>query len=331
MKAERRHELQTNALADWLAKTIQKVQPHANTILIGTLLVVGGIVAVVMLSGRSNQRSAGAWGEYYQATLIEDVDKRIAELSGVAEAHPETAPGLWARLMVAEARLVRGANASFKDREAGLEDLDKAQADFETVIKGGAALSDSEAELLMQRAHWGLARTFESLAEGDNATEEYAKLAKAWPESALGKAAAKKADQLRAMSDWYDWYASVDPTKIEPSATRQGFPGGGFPTGGGNTGGFDHGFPIGNPPPENELPDDPNFNLPDPLGLPGVDDLDLDLGPGTDPADPGDTDAGSTEPSDASTGETGTVGEGTLPSDEQPDTDAGSESEDAQP
>ena len=93
MKAERRHELQTNALADWLAKTIQKVQPHANTILIGALLVIVAIVAVVMLSGRSSGRSDGAWNEYFQATIYEDPEKRLKDVSCVAERPPATTPG----------------------------------------------------------------------------------------------------------------------------------------------------------------------------------------------------------------------------------------------
>ena len=296
MKAERRHELQQNALADWLGKTIEKAQPHANTILIGTLLVVGAIVAVIMLSGRAGSRDAGAWDQYYQATIIDDADTRIAELTGVAEAHPNDAPGLWARLMAGEARLARGANSSFKNRKAGREDLEAAHLDFEAVVKGAASLPAGEKELLLQRAHWGLARTFESLVKPDDAIAEYQKLAETYPESALGKAATEKAAHLKSMSDWYEWYASVDPSTIEPSATREGGPGGGFPgiPGGGEGGGFDHGgFPFA-PPEDASLPDDPDFNLPGPLSLPGAGDLDLDLGtdegdtPGVDESTEGD-------------------------------------------
>ena len=278
MKAERRHELQTNALADWLNKTFTKLQPHANTILIGALLVVLAIVAVVMLTNRSSNRGAGAWGAYYQATVVEDDDKRITELLGVSENHPDTAAGLWARLMAGEARLVRGNNASFKDRAEGREDLDKAQMDFEAVIKGADKLSKKENSLLLQRGHWGLARTFEALAMHDEAVEQYQKLAEGWPEDALGKAAADKAEYLEGMSEWFTWYASVDPTKIKTSATREGIPdfgGGDFGTGGNS--------PLGpyRPPEDTALPDDDDFSLPDPLSLPGLDDLNFDDDPAT--------------------------------------------------
>ncbi len=295
MKAERRHELQTNALAAWLAKTIEQLKPHANTILIGGGLLIAAIAAVVYLSGRTTSSSADSWGDYYQAASLDasnadNVDARIAELTNVAEKYPDEAPGLWARLMAAEAQLLRGANTRFKDREEALDDLDKAQLDFEEVIKGADGLPDSQNRLLLQRAHWGLAATFDALAEGDSAVEQYETLAGTWPDSALGKAAAERAENLKGMEDWFQWYASVDPATVEPTATRDRFPPGSTPGGfpGGTVPGGGHSFfPQ---PPENELPDDPDFNLPgalDPLGEPGASDLDF----GSDPSDESGDDA----------------------------------------
>ena len=42
MKSERRHELEQNALADWMTDLIETLKPYANYILAGTLAVVFG-------------------------------------------------------------------------------------------------------------------------------------------------------------------------------------------------------------------------------------------------------------------------------------------------
>ena len=257
MKAERRHELQTNALADWLSGVINQVKPHANAILIGALLIVGVAVAIAVISGRSAGKSESAWASFYEATSTEDVDKRATELEYVADQHAGTAPGIWARLMLADTRLLRGTNASFKDHVAGEEDLEKAKNDFLAVISDAESLPASERSMLLQRGHWGLAQTYNAQGQGEQAAEEYRKIASTWPDSALGKAAARQAEYVEGMSDWFEWYVSVDPTTIEPTATRRGQP---------------PGVPMA---PRNELPDDPDFSLPGPLGVPSSDDLDL--------------------------------------------------------
>jgi len=286
MKAQRRHELQTNALADWLSKTIEQIKPHVNTILIGAVLVVGAAAAVMYLAGRSDQRAAQAWNAFYQARAVEDVEQRISELVGVAEQHADTAPGLWARLMAGEARLQRGASKYIVDHSEGEEDLDKAQLDFQTVIKEAESLSQSQRELLLQRAHWGLAQTFDTLAKGEQALDQYQKLAQSWPDSALGKAAADKVENLKDMQDWYQWYAKAIPSEIEPTATEDRLPPGmghgGTPPGVG--GGFAPRQPA------EDSSGESGFDLPDPLSVPGAGDLTPGIDGGDDPA--GDLDLG---------------------------------------
>lgn len=218
MKAKRRHELQTNALADWLSKKIALVQPHTNTILVGVLLAVVVVAAVMYLSGRSSKNSAVAWSDYCDAMATDDIDTRISNLSGVVERHPNTPAGLWAQLNVAESRLQRGAEASLADREAGQEDLDEAKLDFKAVIEEGEKFPASQSQWLLQCAHWGLAQTYDALAEGERAIDEYEQLATTWPDSAYGEEAARRARNLRSMGDWFDWYANVDPKSFKPTA-----------------------------------------------------------------------------------------------------------------
>ena len=67
MKTERRHELQTNELADWLGHQFEHVKPHGKTILAASILgtraasgqpiqLYGRTAAFSALAGRTNRR-----------------------------------------------------------------------------------------------------------------------------------------------------------------------------------------------------------------------------------------------------------------------------------
>ncbi len=217
MKAERRHELQTNELAQWLNNFIDQVKPHVNMILIGAIALVAIIFAVVYMSNRSGNRGGPAWDDYYRAEAIDEPEQRIIQLEHVDEDYPGTPAGLWAKLTAADARLLRGSTASFKDHLAGEEDLEKAKNEFLAVISGSERLPKKEGEMLNRRGTWCLARTYEALAEREKSIEEYEKLATTSPDSALGKAAAQRVKYLSGMGDWFKWYAGVDPTQVTPT------------------------------------------------------------------------------------------------------------------
>lgn len=215
MKAERRHELQTNDLAGWLSQVIKDVQPYSTQIMVGIGVLALLIVGVLYLSNRSQGHSATAWDDYYVASSIEEPEQRIAELRRVADQNPDSIAGVWALQTAADTRLLRGANLSYKDREKGEEELLKAKEMFQEVLKKATSFPASEGDMLRRGAMFGLAQTYESLAEPDKAIEQYEEISQTWPESAMGKTAAKRIDYLKSLSDWYEWYASVDPSKIE--------------------------------------------------------------------------------------------------------------------
>lgn len=291
MKAERRHELQTNELAQWLNNLIEQVKPHANMILIGAIALVAIIFAVVYLSGRSGGRGGPAWDDYYRANAIEEVEQRIGQLEHVDEDHPGTPAALWAKLMAADARLLRGTTASFKDHPAGEKDLEKAKDEFLAVISGSERLPKKEGEMLNRRATWCLARTYEALADREKSIEQYEKLAKTAPDSALGKVAAERVKYLDGMGDWFEWYANVDPTQVTPTPRQ-------------SQGGLPPGHPGispsgGQPPPAPGTGLPPIDILPDEIDL-GTGGDDFESGPATpntlpsiddDPVEPGDSPA----------------------------------------
>jgi len=253
MKAERRHELQHNALADWLGGVVEQAKPHAGVIVGVIAAVVLAVVAYAYFSNSAPTRRGPAWDAYFRATDIEGFEQRVKELNRVAEENPGTPVGLWAQLTVGDSRLLEGTNKSFKQRLAGEEELSKAIDHYENVAQAAVKLSPAQGEELHRRALWGLAQTHESLAEPEIAIEEYEDIAKRWPDSAFGKAAAARAKKLSGMQAWFEWYASVDPSTIKRTQRDRQPP-------------LDF-TPPRRPQPYDDLPDDPDLTLPGPLDL----------------------------------------------------------------
>ena len=65
MKTQRRHELQTNQLADRIGVYLQKVRPYQKQILYGVaaVAVLGG--AVLYLSSQQQAKAGVSWQEYF--------------------------------------------------------------------------------------------------------------------------------------------------------------------------------------------------------------------------------------------------------------------------
>jgi hypothetical protein len=253
MKAERRHELQHNELADWLGGVIDQAKPHAGVIVGVIAAAVLALVAVAFFSQNRGTRGGPAWDAYFRGSEIETFEQRVKELNRVAEDHPRSPAGVWAQLTVGDSRLLEGTNKSYKDRAAGEEEISKAIDNYNDVEKAASGLPKAQSEELRRRAMWGLAQAHEALSQPDEAIEMYEKLAKQWPESAFGKAAAARAKKLSSMQEWFTWYAGVDPKSIKPTQRDRQPP-------------LDF-TPPRQPQPYDDLPDDPDLSLPGPLDL----------------------------------------------------------------
>ncbi len=101
MKTTRRHELQTNELADSLARWIEAVKPYSRAIL---ALVVAAVVAIFAwgyLSAQNSRQEAEGWNAYF--TAITDRDPREA-LGDIITRYAGTEVSDWARVTLADAR-----------------------------------------------------------------------------------------------------------------------------------------------------------------------------------------------------------------------------------
>jgi hypothetical protein len=247
MKSERRHELETNKLADWIGARIEMLVPY-------TRVIVGGLVALfVLVIGYQiivsrQQASAGvAWRSYLEAITARTqasspggrdaiINDQIDSLEDVASKESGTMAGQWALLTQADLQLMRGSQALFTDRDEAKGLLEKAAANFTKVEE--AASRNAE---LLERARLGLAQVLECQGKIDEAKAKYEQVSKAKTTLAYSNLATDRLELLKdaKLVDFYAWF---DKQKPAPPIPRR--------------------EPGKGPSPLDSLPDRPNLNFP---------------------------------------------------------------------
>jgi hypothetical protein len=203
MKTDRRHELQTNVLADWIGKHIKQSQGYAKTVLAVVLLVAAVAIGGMYLAKNQAARSQLGWNQFFEAFGSRDPEA----LEVVAATNQGTAASVWAHLAEADLRLAEGIGDLYTNRDNAKKNLAEAERNYLAV---DAAAKE---KILRERAWFGLGQTYESLAELDKAKTFYEKLVSSAPTSALGKEAKRRSDTLgdEATAKWYNWFANQTP------------------------------------------------------------------------------------------------------------------------
>ena len=67
MKTERRHELQTNVLADWLGHRTEAIRPYFIYIVMGGVALLVVAIVVTIASNWQLARSSEGWADYFAA------------------------------------------------------------------------------------------------------------------------------------------------------------------------------------------------------------------------------------------------------------------------
>lgn len=210
MKTERRHELQTNTLADALGHTVDQVKPYSQFLVGGVLAVIVIVGVVKFLSVRSQSEQVDAWNTYLHATTS-NASESAEDLNRLIQQYPSTPAAQFAHLSLADQSLSDGIGQLFQNRAEANEKLRKAEEHYQAVQKSA---SDP---LLLQRATLGLARVYESQVTVDNhvskAQKEYQQLLDRWPNGAYTLAAKERLDDLshKSTKEFYDWFATNEP------------------------------------------------------------------------------------------------------------------------
>jgi tetratricopeptide (TPR) repeat protein len=208
MKAEHRHELQTNQLAQWLDDAVEKLKPYARAI-IGLLVALAIVLGVYAYLGMVQRRTEMAAADQF-VTALESPGPR--ELQNTMDEYRGTQPAVMAQLVLAERMLDDGANSLFSNKQAGRESLFKAAEAFATVDK------ESHDPTLRSWALYGLGRAHESMGDLDRARDDFQRLAKEYPDGPLADSARTHINRLNqpAIKEFYDWFATQEP---KPPAT----------------------------------------------------------------------------------------------------------------
>jgi tetratricopeptide (TPR) repeat protein len=218
MKAEKRHELEQNELADWLGEQIEAAKPYAPTI---GIVLVGGAVAILLviyLLGTGGAASARAWSSYFSAFNEREPE---VPLEAFVKEMPGTPASLWAVQSVGDINLSRGAMQLFSDREEAKKSLDKA----ETALKRVEA--ETKDPMLRTRARLSLGKVYEALCRPEEAKKYYEQVAEAEKDSAVGMVAQRAVKRLSDPREveLLAWFAEQKPRRPAPGAGAGGLPG----------------------------------------------------------------------------------------------------------
>ena len=226
MKTERRHELQTNVLADTLGRWIVAVKPY-TTVIVGAIAVA--IIAVVawgLLTQRAAAKQEQAWDEFNVAREVYlrtksrggtdmEMVKAIGEIEAVIEDNKDTPVGYWAELMLGNHYLGKGVGELFSNRE-------RARKTFAKAVTHYTQATESDEQELKQRAYFGLGQAREGEGELDDAIKAYDAVVSTWPEGPLSESAKQYSERLKkpATEEFYAWYEKQDPqgARLEDAA-----------------------------------------------------------------------------------------------------------------
>ena len=133
MKAERRHELQHNELADWVAEVVERLKPYSRAIAGVAVAAAVLLTAYVVLSSRAERKQSTAWTDYY-AAIQAPQDSIEAELESVSRRPRQRARGTLGRSCAGRPQAPEKASIRFKDKAAAEKKLKSAISHYEAVI-----------------------------------------------------------------------------------------------------------------------------------------------------------------------------------------------------
>jgi len=202
MKSQRRHDLQTNELADAIGRLVERIRPHAQTV---AIIVAAVVILMVVLVSLPIMRSRAAAGAAYAF----DAAVRAGEpeaLRTFLEGYPDADQASTARLLLAD-RLLHSvaagsaegsdADATLGEAEAFYTQVAEASKDLEPMARTGLAL------VTLQRG---------DLDAGRKALEQ---VAQKWPRSV---AAVRAKAHLEALAGYEPVAFSDEPLEEPPAA-----------------------------------------------------------------------------------------------------------------
>lgn len=235
MKAEHRHQLHTNALADSLGRMVKGMKTAPKSTSLAIWLGIGALVVILV-----------AW-QVYRITASERVSTEWLKLDEATQAmlntegsyvrvvddYPGSMASRSARFQIARGRIQAGEQnlTNFLMRNDAIKALMSAREIYALL-----ASESSDTPILMEEALMAVAKVDESLiavpnpdktsevcSTIDKAREAYLALAQKYPDSPNGKAAANRAQELeKNRAQWEKFYAQLNDLSTSPKPSFSG-------------------------------------------------------------------------------------------------------------
>jgi len=167
MKTERRHSLETNALAHRISVWIEKIKPYSNY-LFGAAAVLLGIAVVSSLWGsHSAARQKAGWDAYFMAYDTSDPELMSLQRVASEDQYAGTPMQEWAYVTWADRQVLLASRTYLIDREVSKDRLRRVAGIYEELasVAGDRQVQD--------RARLALARVYEMQDKLDDARRQY--------------------------------------------------------------------------------------------------------------------------------------------------------------
>ncbi|QDU95469.1 hypothetical protein [Lignipirellula cremea] len=187
MKSKRRHELETNELAELVGSKYDGLQPYILPVLL-LLIAIPSCVWLVSYWRKSTiNAQASDWTAYFNAQASDDLTSRVDALEDVAKTRSDSTAAVWATQLAGSTSLTEGMSLLYTDKEKAETKLESARQLFQKAVdKAGSN------EVLKLRALYGLAQSYEGLSKPEEARKQYEVIVKDSSDSAIGKAARRR-------------------------------------------------------------------------------------------------------------------------------------------
>ena len=214
MKAQHRHELHANELAQWLEAAIEKAKPYSRAI-VGAILALAIVIGVYLYVNALERRTVTVASDQYITALQTFQSEGPMELQRIVEDYRGTEPAVLAQLVLAETQIKQGGDVLYLNKPAAETELSHAVGSFTQVLQ------TTKDPMLRAWALYGLGRAHESEGQLDRARSDYQKLIDEYPNSSLVRAARGHLAQLKETSvkEFYDWFAKQNP---QPAGSESG-------------------------------------------------------------------------------------------------------------